>query len=318
MNSRWLIALVLLVSGCATDPSAVTSFSALAPDASKLHSLTAAYADVPNQLKLLDVLQNVTATSATDTAAQVKTRNDQVTQIDALHAVLVNYMQSLGALANNSLAQTSTDTKDVTDGLTALSKAAPNLGLTPGMITGVGAISTFLGDAATANYRQEQLTTIIGESELPFQQLIAAEKTIVTEGVIKELQNVREQTTRLAEVTHALEVNAGAEALKSAPPKMDSKGVDRLDPKLQRSGAADIAALYLLQKAITSDLSTLDLQIKAATAYATALDKISSAHTILYKNRDGLLSKEGAKTAIAQLTPLVKEANTALQALKNM
>jgi hypothetical protein len=41
MNSRWLIAIIFLVSGC-VDPSAVTSFSALAQDASKLHGFTIA------------------------------------------------------------------------------------------------------------------------------------------------------------------------------------------------------------------------------------------------------------------------------------
>lgn len=317
MDYRWLIGVLFLVSGCA-DPSAVTSFSVLAPDASKLHSLTAAYADAPNQLKALDVLQNVTTMSVAETATQVKARNDQVAQIDALHAVLVNYMQSLGALANNSLVQTSTDTKDVTDGLTALSTSLPALGLTSAMISGVGNISTLLGDAATAAYRQDQLTTIIGKSEVPFQQLIAAEKTIVTEGVIKELQNVEDRTRKLAEVTHALQVNANAEAKKSKPTTIMSTGVDALDPKLQRSGAADIASLYLLQQAINSNLSILDLQIKAATAYVTALDKISLAHTILYKNRDNLLSREGAKTALTQLTPLEKDASAALKSLKNM
>lgn len=318
MNSRWLIPIVLMIAGCAVDPSAVTSFSALAPDASKLHTLTVAYADAPNQLRVLDVLQNITVTSAAETAAEVKARNDQVTQIDALHTVLVNYMSSLGALANNGLVQTSTDTKNVTDGLTALAKAKPALHLTSGMITGVGDICTLLADAATAVYREEQLTTIIGQSEAPFQQLIAAEKTIITEGVIKEIQNVEDRTKDLAEVTHALQVNARAEAEKSTYPKNGSTGVDALNPQLQRSGAADIASLYLLQRAITSSLSALDLQIKAATAYAGALDKIASAHTVLYRNRGNLLSKQGAKTAITQLTPLVKEANTALHALKNM
>ena len=318
MNLRWLIAIVLVASGCATDPGAVTSFSALAPDVSKLHSLTVAYADVPNQLKALDVLEQTRTLTAAVTADQVKVRNVQVAQIDALHVVLVNYMQSLGALANNSLVQTSTDAKAVTDGLTALSAAKPALGLTSGMITGVGDITTLLGDAATAIYRQKQLTTIIGKSEEPFQQLIAAEKKIITEGVIKDLKNVEGRINALAVVTHALKVNADAEAAKSTYPQIGDTGVNGLDPKLQRSGAADVAALYLLKQSVTSNLSALDLQIKAATAYVTALDKISSAHTVLYKNRHNLLSKEGAKTAIAQLSPLVKEANTALKALKNM
>lgn len=315
MNSRWLIAIaiVLLTSGCATDPSAVTSFSALAPDASKLHSLAAAYADAPNQERALDVL-NYSPMSADDTAKQVKTRNDQVAQIDALHAVLVNYMQSLGALANNNLVQTGTDTKNVTDGLTALSKAMPNLGLTSGMITGVGDICTLLGDAATLAYRQEQLAAIIGKADAPFQQLIAAEKTIVTRGVVPELTNVEERVKRLHQVTNALQVD-DAEVEKSTSRMKDT---NLPDPKLRGRGAADIASLYLMEQAITSNLAALDLQIKAANAYVTALDKISSAHTVLYKNRDNLLTKDGAKSAITQLAPLAKEANTALQALKNM
>lgn len=318
MNSRWLIAIMLLISSCATtDPSAVTSFSALAPDASKLHSLTTAYADAPNQLRALNVL-NYTAMSADATAEQVKARNAQVAQIDALHAILVNYMQSLGALANNSLVQTSTDTKDVTDGLTALSKANPNLGLTSSMIAGIGDLANLLADASTSFYRQDQLTSIIGKSQAPFQQLVAAEKKIVSEGVIKELQLVEDKTKALAEVTHALQVNAAAEAAKSKSPEEGATGVEALNRQLQGTGATDIASLYLLQQSITSNLNNLDIQIKAATAYLTALNKIADAHTVLYKNRENLLSKEGAKTAISQLTPLVKDANAALKAMKNM
>ncbi|NPT47174.1 hypothetical protein GNZ12_38970 [Paraburkholderia sp. 1N] len=283
-----------------------------------MHTLTTAYASVPGQIHALDVLQNITVVSAIDFSAQAKQRNEQVTQIDSLHLVLIDYMQSLGALANNNLVQTSTDAQSVTTGLTALSKAKPDLGLTTGMISGVGDICTFLGDAVTAGYREEQLTTIIGKSEPAFQQLVAAEKQIVTEGVIKDLTNVEDRVKALAEVTHALQVNAKAEAMKSKLPQQSSTGVAGLDPKLQRSGAADIASLYLLQQAITNNLATLDLQIKAANAYVTALDKIASAHSVLYANRDNLLSKAGAKTAIAQLTPLIKEANTALQALKSV
>ncbi len=67
-----------------------------------------------------------------------------------------------------------------------------------------------------------------------------------------------------------------------------------------------------------ANLSVLDSEIKAAIAYATALDKISSKHTVLYNNRKNLLTKGGAKIALAQITPLVKDANAALQALKNM
>jgi hypothetical protein len=309
--------LALLSAGC-VDPGAVTSFASLAPDANKLHSLTVAYADAPTKLEDLDVLHRIAPMYSANIAAQVKARNEQVMEIDALHAVLVNYMASLGALADNALVQTSTDTAKVTDGLTALSKAKPNLGLTSGIISGVGKICTLLADAATAGYRQSQLTGIIGRSESSFQALVMAERLIVTEGVIKELKLVKDKTADLAEVTHALQVNNDAEAALAKPPKPGATGVDGLDPRLQQSGAADTASLYLLQQAIRADLASIDLQIQAATAYVTALDKIAAAHTVLYNNRNGLLTRSGAKSAITQLMPLVKEANSALQSLKSM
>jgi len=318
MKICWLIAIILLTAGCATDPGAVVSFSALAPDANKLHSLTVAYADAPRELVDLDVLKDVNKIERDQLANDVETRNIQVAQIDALHAVLVEYMKSLGALANNSLVQTSTDTKFVTDGLTALSKAKPSIGLTNDMITGVGSICTFLGDAATAAYRQKELSSIIEKSEAPFQQLVAVEKIIVKEVVIKELNNVKNRTRALAVVTHALNLNAEEESRKYPVPNEGDTGVKGLDPRLRGSGAADIASLYLLKKEIFSDLATLDLQIKAATDYVAALDKISSAHTVLYNNRKNVLTVKGAKNAIIQLSPLVKEANIALHALKNM
>jgi hypothetical protein len=141
MKIRWFVVIVgfLLVSSCATDPSAVTAFSAMAPDADKLHTLTVAYATAPNQLIEFDVMNRLTSENVEQLTNQVTKRNLQVTAIDSLNMVLVNYMQALGVLANNGLVQTSPDTKDVTDGLTALTKAVPELqtDLTTNMITSV-------------------------------------------------------------------------------------------------------------------------------------------------------------------------------------
>lgn len=315
MRVRVVVLVALLLSACGTDPSAVKSFSALAPDASGLHTLTTAYADAPEKLASLDVLNYAPLSTPAEIAAQTTTRDAQVAQIDALHQVLIGYMQALGALASDDLVQTSSDTKSVTDGLTALQKASPKLGLTPAMITGASDLSTFLADAATARYRHEQLSAIIGKSEPPFQQLVSAEKTIVTKDIIPELQQVKDRINKLHEVTHALQVNAKAEAEHSKPQQQTS-GVSGLDTQLQRSGAADIASLFLLQNWMINEQRTVDTQINAAKAYVTALDKISAAHTVLYANRDVVLTKAGAKATIAQLEPLVKEANTALRALK--
>jgi hypothetical protein len=179
-------------------------------------------------------------------------------------------------------------------------------------------VSTFLGDLVTSGYRQAQLKNTIAKCEAPFQSLISVEKIIVTKGIIPELTNIQDRTKRLAEMTHAIEINASAEYTKASIPHQPTSEVDSLNPVLQGSGAADLASLLLLQRSITADLSALSLQIKAANEYVTALDNIAKAHTILYNNREKILTKDGAKSALTQLTPLVKDAYTALEALKNI
>lgn len=316
MFKRLSITSIFILAGCATDPGAITSFSSLAPNADKLHVLTAAYVEAPNQLSQLDLLHLIDEAKF-DPKSQAEARNKEIVEIDALHATIINYMASLSLLADNELVQTSDDAKSVTEGLTAIETSKPSIGLNGDMISGAGKILTLLEDAATTGYRQEQLTSVIQRAEGPFQQLVSAEKKIVI-AMKSELQNVWDRTVALKEVSHALRVNATEEEARATRPRSGANGVSGLNPKLQDGGAADLASLYLLEKSISVDLISLDTKIKAANDYADALDKIAAAHTVLYQNSQNILTREGAKTAIKELKPLVKDAHAALQSLKSM
>ena len=281
---------VLVLAGCATDPSAVTSFAALAPDGSKLHALTEAYAAVPAELIELDVKHDLNPVVLNMLTADEKTRPEQAKSIDGLNAVLVDYMKALGALADDKLVQTSTDTKAVTDGLTNLQKAKPNLGITAAQISAIGDLSTLLADAATSIYRQEKLTDVIGRGEAPFQALVAAEKLIIGRAVIPDLNNVENRVGALDSVTSQL-------------------ASDR---------PADVASLFLLQRTMAADKSRLDQQISAAKDYLTVLDNLGRAHTLLYNARNNVLSAKGAKVTIKQIQPLLSEAYMASQTLSKL
>jgi hypothetical protein len=317
--------LVCLINACAVDPSAVKSFSALAPDQTKLDALTQAYADVPANLIDLDVLNRLSETKRKELIEDEATRKSQLSDIDGIHTVLVNYMKALGALADNTLVQTSTDTTTLTKGLTSLQTAEPHLGITTAQITAVGDLSNLLGDAATSYYREKELSEIISQANAPFQELIGAEQQIVSRGILPELQNELDETRQLQEVTHALQIDNGrlvseANVGETTRSKRHQKVLasEQIDPALRGSGAADVASLFLLERAISSDSTTIEQQIQAAKDYSTALDNISKAHAALYAARNSVLSPAGAKSFIEQEGSVLKEAYTALQALNKL
>jgi hypothetical protein len=320
-----LAAIFCFFSACAVDPSAVQSFSGLAPDQTKLDALTQAYADVPAKLIDLDVLHRLSQNEQNALIRDEATRKSQLSAIDGIHAVLVNYMKALGALASDTLVQTSTDTTTLTKGLTALQTAEPTLGITTAQITAVGDLSKLLADAATSFYREQQLSDVISRANAPFQQLVATEQQIVSRGVLPDLQNLLDRTRALKEVTHGLQVASDqqvseASARETARAERHQKGPEQeqIDPRLRGSGAADVASLLLLKHAIASDTVTINQQIQAAKDYSTALDKIAKAHAALYNARDNVLSEAGAKTFLEQQGSTLNEAYAALQALNKL
>lgn len=315
------VTVMLLLSACGTDPSAVQSFSQLAPDQSKVDILTQDYADVPGELIQLDVLHRLSAASVNALSADEQTCKNQIKAIDGINSVIVNYMKALGALANNTLVQTSTDTATLKTGITALQTAEPNLGITSTEITAIGDVSTFLADAATSVYRQKNLKDAIARNQAPFQKLVATEEQIISRGVLPELRNLRDRTNDLQEVVNGLKVESAQQKSEAnARAKRDEKAPQsgKIDVWLRGSGAADVASLLLLQRMIQSDTTTINQEIQAAKSYVKALKDIAKAHTALYDARKNVLSKAGAEAFIKQEGGLLNEAYTALQSLNKI
>jgi hypothetical protein len=300
------------------------------PDAAKLSVLESQYLGTPVQLANLDVLKVSLLMTEGEIKQQMDLRKQQITQIDGFHKAITDYMQALGKLADDKQVNINNDKTAITTGLTDLSKVQTGLGITANEITAVGDIFQFVADAATQAYRQDKLEEIIGKAEKPFQEIILAERRIVNDAFLPELQNVRGRVVHLAQISHALQVNAqddeckakqqAAKLAEHKPGKhfAESSEVSLLDPKLQHGGAADLASKYLLQQNITARLATLDDQIQAAQAYVKLMDQISKAHTELYNQRKDVLSEDGAKRIKAAIEPLTKEAKTAWKDIQKL
>jgi hypothetical protein len=316
---------MLLVSACGTDPSAVQSFSQLAPDQNKLDTLTQAYADVPGKLIQLDVLHRLTPASLNSLFADEQTRKEQIKAIDGIHSVVVDYMKALGALANDTLVQTSTDTATLKKGVTALQIAEPRLGITSDQVMVIGNVSRFLANAATSAYRQKNLADAIARNQAPFQKLIATENQIILRGVLPDLKNLLNRTNALNEVVNGLVVE-GNQQISEADGRAKTRAKhhtkvpqsEEIDVSLRGSGAADVASLLLLRRMIQSDTTTINYEIRAAKDYVKALTNIAKVHTALYDARENVLSKDGAKAFIKQEGGLLNEAYTALQSLNKI
>lgn len=315
-------AAAVLMSAC-VDPSAVESFSKLAPDQSKLDKIMATYAAVPEEELQLDVLHGIPPIERHALASDAQTRRNQTQSLDKIHEVLVNYMKALGALADNQLVQTSTETTTLTNGLTNLSTAEPQLRITSAEISSIGQISTLLANAATAHYRSKKLSEVLAKGREPFQMLIATEIQIVNRGVIPDLNTVLERTRHLNEIVNGLKVESAVQVARAKEraalrKKMRAQAplAERLNPALRGSGAADVAGLLLLRVRIDQQSAELTREIAAASEYVVALQSIDTAYRHLCANRRSVLSKAGAKAFIQQNQQLLKEAYASLQSLK--
>jgi hypothetical protein len=259
--------LAVLSAGC-SDPTAVETFSAMAPDPSIAAGLTKSYAAEPTWDRDLHAVWNG------PTQATVLDRSAQATTIIGIDTAIREYMKALGALAADSVVQSSTNVNDLKTGLTAFQKAAPTM-ISGSDVTLVTGFVQFLADLAENGYRSAKLSQIIGQSQAPFQQIIDIQIKIVNRGIIPSL-------------------NEYANGYKDA-----QRSLKTVSPWVE----------YVVNRDLATDRQAAATQLAAAKAYVTALGEIKTAHTALYENRDNVLTA----AMLAQIRVPAQDAYKAFQ-----
>jgi hypothetical protein len=313
---RLLIAsgICLTLAACA-DLKGIEAFGKMAPDPSTIQGLTKVYAqqlDVEEDIKLLgDDPANPAIATADLTRAQ------QVRAIQQVDDSLRAYMQSLAALAGADIVQSSSNVKDVTTGLTSLSKSIPTLGITSNEISAIGHFVQSIADLIESGYRNAKLVAIIHDNDESLQVLLSVQSKIVSRGIrpsIVSIQRVLNQDAvdrALKYIDQDLEnwtVTPGANA-----PPVNSKAAGLFNgrnPVFKGQGEADAhAARYLLRKSIEADQAVLTTQLATADAYIKALEAIGHAHQKLVARGKNVLTKEMAQ----EIQPLANEVHQDFQ-----
>ena len=313
---RFVVAtgLFFTLVACA-DLKGVQAFGKMAPDPSTIQGLTKVYAqqlDVEEDIKLLgdDPINPQIATADPTRALQARA----IQQVDdSLRA----YMQSLAALAGDTVAQSSSNVKDVTTGLTSLSKSIPTLGITPNQITIVGQFVQSIADLIESGYRNANLVAIIQDNDQSLHVLLSLQSTIVSRAIKPSIQDIQRVLNQDA-VDKALKfidqdlanwtVTPGANA-----PPANSPAASLFNTRnstFKGQGEADAhAARYLLRKSLEADQAVLATQLAAADAYTKTLAAIGVAHQKLVASGKNVLTKE----MLQQIQPLATEVHQDLQ-----
>jgi hypothetical protein len=226
-------------------------------------------------------------------------------------------MQSLAALAGADIVQSSSNVKDVTTGLTSLSKSIPTLGITANQITIVGQFVQSIADLLESGYRNAKLVAIIRDNDKNFQEVLSVQSTIVSRAIkpsIEDIQRVLNQDAggkSLKFINEDLDhwtVTPGANAPPASSPTAEL--FNNRNKAFKGQGEADArVARYLLTKSLEVDRATLATQLATADAYTKALAAIGLAHQKLVASGKNVLTKE----MVQQIQPLATEVHQDFQ-----
>lgn len=247
--------LAVACTGC-TNPKAVQTFAGMAPDPSLAQGLTRIYTAQPAWRDAVG--RSINSKSFPKAPDKTAERTEQSKGIIALDTGIREYMKALGALAADSVVESSASVQDLTSGLTAVKKALPLLKFTDADITFVGKFIQALADLAKGAYQSAKLAELIGDHDAALQRALDIQIEIVNRGILPSIAEYERTTI-------------------SVQPFL------RTQPNTVH---------YLYDRVLAADQENAKIQQAAAHAYATALQKIKIAHTALYNDRNNVLTKE--------------------------
>lgn len=246
---------LLVTCAACSDPKAVQTFAAMAPDPSMAQGLSHIYVTEPAWRAELNRGTNVRPDP--DAQALTAQRTDQAKGIVSLDSGIREYMKALGALAADGVVQSSSNVSDLTTGLTALQKGIPSLGITTRDVTLIGAFVQAIADLAENGYRNAKLAQLIGDNDVALQRSLDIQIEIVSRGIVPSINEYK--------LT------------------IESK------QRFLRSQVGTVG--YLFNRTLSSDQANADAQTTAAQSYVKALKDIKVAHAALYNNRNNVLTK---------------------------
>jgi hypothetical protein len=212
-------------------------------------------------------------------AALKVSREAQSAALDLLQRTITEYMQGLDSLASGNIRSYDESLEDFGENLNKVSL------LDAKEMDAVGALSTLLARSVTAVYRQHEVRKLIQDGNQPLQDVVAATRKIVRNGIIPDLQ-------------------------------AESALVERYFDNfmLAPDNPAEPVAMTLAKERKAEELSRVLVRIQMAQHYDEVLEKAAAGHQYLYEHREMISSDKLRR----QFKPYVEALRTAFKDLLNV
>lgn len=241
----WLMLTVILLAaalpGCASFKE-VSAFASLSAKGAGYDAVTQDYIGAIDRRK-----QYQPQKFQGELEAQKVRREAQRASLDILQRTMADYMQGLADLASGNIRSYDESLEDFSENLNKVSL------LSDSEKDAVGALSTLLARSVTAVYRQHELRKLIQDGNQPFQDVVAAARRIVQNGIIPDLQ---------------------------AESALVERYYDNL--MLAPGNPAEPVAMALARENKVEALGQVKSRIQRAKHYNVVLEKIAAGHQYLY------------------------------------
>ena len=262
------VAGAFLTTAC-TDLDAVRAWSETSVEATRFNEVVVTYAETPVRLARYDDQDGATQAIW---SRQQQARQAQAEALEAMLALVSDYMSTLSALSADSTVDFSKEGEAFAGSLQRLNGVVPS-SVSPETVGAVGSIVTTLADAALSGWQAKEVGKVVEQANAPLQTLLAGElRTIVDTDFRRDLDIER----RFLD-THF-------ESLLR-------------DPTTSPAAAAALEEWFLVRQAENAR------RMAALDAYLEILDKIAQGHQRLYDGRGALDAVDLAK----DLFKLVRE-----------
>lgn len=268
-SRMWVAAVAAIGVAACTDLGAVRDFAQVSAETGSYRAIVDSWEAHPTRMA------RYRPQSAALFAAQRAEREAQRDGLLALQEALTTYMASLGRLAADEA---------VTFRTATLAQAATKAGVFGANATGaVTALSDLLLRAGASAWRQREVAQVIGAANAPLQEIVAAARTFVREGV-------------------------------AAQDEAERAAIAFFYGSLER-GSGDRAARQAVREWRELRDREVSQQAAAREAYLKALEAIGRGHQVLHDHRDRLSVEETTRQVraveaelrvlAAQLRPLL-------------
>ncbi len=281
----WLLLSTILFATSCTDLGPVQNFADLAADAGRRFPVLARDINGSCRRQIyyqhlrdnrfspekMQIMVDPTAGRLDDEAIFAPCKNyvEQEPRLVQANAVLLNYLQSLAALAAN-------DTTALDRSLTNVTSSFNEAGIfTPGEVGTVKGVAGFILKAATGGYRQAKIKEAVQENNENIKVLTESLSRIVKKNYQLQLENERDEL-RNYYVTGMREYATFQKSL----------------PRSSADTVIDPLPLMTIKRQWDAEDGELQKRLKAAAAYSEMMSEIQAAHQEIYEGRNKLSSRE--------------------------